>query len=722
MKKHIFPLALLLSQLAVSAQTNYDMQHIQRERLDRGVVAIKTQDGKVAVSWRKLLSDKADEAFTVYRDGVKLTAEPLTQGGTFYLDEAPASQDAVYEVCGGGIDGSYTLKGNAPVGYIPIPIVKPVSTMSDMRGTVTYSANDASIGDVDGDGQYEIILKWDPSNSKDNSAAGYTDKTYYDCYRLDGTRLWRIDMGRNIRSGAHYSPFLVYDFDGDGKAEFMVKTADGTIDGQGKVIGDSTRDWRSDKKDGTYGRIMEGPEYLTAFDGLTGAALTTIDYIPERGDGRSWGDDHANRSERYLAAVAYLDGIHPCAVFCRGYYTRTVLAAFKLNKGITGECSLDNVWTFDTDKNFHDYAGQGNHNLRVADVDGDGCDEIIYGAMCVDNDGKGLYNTKMGHGDAMHLVAEPKTNKLFVWDVHENRRDGSELHDARTGEVVFQMKANYDVGRGMAADVDPTSFGIEMWSGNTRGLRSAKGELVAPDGVKDNSDAAADKSEGQKNTNNQKKKKGKNKKNDQDVQLAGQRQDRRPPMPDGQWPPRPEGKDSMQMNRRPPMPDGMRGPRPEWNDSMRGPRPDDRQRFDRKRDNSQEVDYSDFQRPAARLSCNASVWWDGDLLRELLDHERVTKYNWKTGNCDELIHFDGKFNNWTKSNACLSADILGDWREEVLVRNEESTELRLYVSPIPTQYRINCLEEDIPYRISVATENVGYNQPPELGYYLGPDM
>lgn len=614
---HALSVLLLLAAMGAQGQTRYDTAHMQRERLGRGLVALRQADGRVALSWRILASDRPGEPFDVYRNGVKLNKKPLTTGGSFFVDNHPTGADALYKVMGGRVNGTFRLKANTPAGYLAIPLDKPVSNMTYRNGrNVEYIANDAAIGDVDGDGEYEIVLKWEPNNSADNSRAGITERTLFDCYRLDGTRLWRIDMGPNIRSGAHYVPFIFYDLDGDQRAELMVKTADGTRDGLGRVLGDSTRIWRSDEPGPRFGRIMDGPERLTVFSGATGEALATVDYNPPRGPLRSWGDDHGNRSERYLAALAWLDGRRPSAVFCRGYYTRTVLAAWNWDGH-----ELSQHWVFDTNNpQWADYAGQGNHNLRVADVDGDGCDEIVYGAMCVDHDGNGLYNTRMGHGDALHLVADPADDKLYVWNVHENRRDGSELHDAATGEIIFQKKANFDVGRGMAADIDSTNYGVELWSANTRGLLNMKGEPVRP-----TSEASG------------------------------------------------------------------------------------------------EIDYSNWQRPPRRLSCNFSVWWDGDLTRELLDHERVTKYNPATGECDELIQFDGRFNNSTKSNPCLSADILGDWREEVLVRNANSTELRLYVSTIPTPYRINCLEEDPTYRASVANENVGYNQPPETGFYLGPD-
>ena len=319
-----------------------------------------------------------------------------------------------------------------------------------------YNANDASIGDVDGDGEYEIILKWEPSNARDNAHDGFTENVYFDCYKLSGEKLWRINMGKNIRAGAHYTQFMVYDLDGDNKAEIVMKTADGTVDGQGNILGDKDADHRNE-----VGRILSGPEYLTVFEGLTGKALKTVDYIPARGNPGEWGDTRGNRSDRFLACVAYLDGVHPSVVMCRGYYTRTVLAAFDFKNG-----ELTSRWVFDSDeKGNKAYAGQGNHNLRVGDVDGDGCDEIIYGSCAIDNDGKGLYSTRMGHGDAMHLTAfDPSSRQLQVWDCHENKKDGSSFRDAATGKVIFQVKSNIDVGRCMAADIDPNSKRVVMCS------------------------------------------------------------------------------------------------------------------------------------------------------------------------------------------------------------------------------------------------------------------
>lgn len=427
-------LGLWAMAVSMIAQPNYDFTKLQRERLGRGVIAIRETFSSVAVSWRYLSTDPMDESFDVYRDGKKVNAHPL-KTATFFQDSYQGTEAALYTVKAvkGGTESSYLLPLDAPAGYLNIPLKRPEGGTTPVGDNYTYVPNDASIGDVDGDGEYEIILKWDPSNAHDNSHDGYTGSVIFDCYKLNGQHLWRIDMGRNIRAGAHYTQFMVFDLDGDGCAEVVMKTGDGTIDGTGKVIRNAEADYRNER-----GRILTGPEYLTVFNGETGAEMQTIDYIPERGDLMGWGDSKANRSERYLACVAYLDGIHPSVVMCRGYYTRTVLAAFDWD----GK-DLKQRWVFDSDRpGCEEYAGQGNHNLRVGDVDGDGCDEIVYGQCAINNDGTGLYSTRMGHGDAIHLTHfDPSRPGLQVWSCHENKRDGSTYRDAATGEVLFQIKS-----------------------------------------------------------------------------------------------------------------------------------------------------------------------------------------------------------------------------------------------------------------------------------------
>ncbi len=637
MKKSLL-LALLLAPLSAFGQTRYNLDQMQMENLDRGVVAVRTSADSVMVSWRYLRTDPQDLCFQVYRNG-KLIGTTNDRMSTCLMDYNPSAKKAKYEVrpvTKGRSEskerlsemaqqsGTWVLPKDAPTGYIDIPLNTPTGFKDHEGRDVNYIANDASMADLDGDGQLEISLKWAPTNSKDNSQSGITNNTFLDAYKLDGRHLWRIDLGHNIRSGAHYTQFMVYDLDGDGRAELVAKTGDGTIDGQGKVIGDPKADhrvgmeqhadqdytavqyrneqFRKDGRGRRGGFLNRGPEFLTVFEGPTGRAIHTVDYLPERGDLQGWGDNYANRSDRFLACVAYLDGIHASVVMCRGYYTRTVLAAWDFD----GK-ELKSRWVFDSKNMERKWSGQGNHNLRVADVDGDGKDEITYGSMCVDDDGTGLYSTGFGHGDAMHVTSfYPLDDRLQVWDCHENKRDGSDFRNAKTGEVIFQLPDRSDVGRCMAADIDPKNPGLEMWSSRSGGIRNVKGELI---------------------------------------------------------------------------------------DSV------------------------------ARIPVNMAVWWDGDLLREMLDHETVSKYIPHQHSCRPLMQmFDCAFNNGTKSNPCLQGDVIGDWREEVLVRTRDNRSLRLYVTPIPTPYRFHTFLQDPVYRHSITTQNVAYNQPTQVGFFFGADL
>ncbi len=576
----------------------------QMEALGRGVVAIPQDSGKVFVGWRLLGTDPDDIAFNVYRKNggqapVKLNSEPL-RNATNFIDGGANPKEAVSYLVKPVRDGRelessapFRLPAGAPARpYISIPL-------NTLPG---HTPNDASVGDLDGDGEYEIVLKQE-MRGRDNSQAGTTGESKLEAYTLGGRFLWRINLGKNIREGAHYTQFMVYDLDGDGKAEVVCKTADGTIDGTGTPIGNPGADHRN-----AAGFILEGPEFLTVFEGTTGKALFTTSYIPPRGDAASWGDNRGNRVDRFLAAVAYLDGSRPSVIMCRGYYTRTVLAAWNWRDG-----SLSNVWTFDSDDGTpgnQSYRGQGNHNLRVGDIDGDGKDEIVYGACVIDDNGKGLYSTGLGHGDAIHLSdMDPDRPGLEVFDIHERPRhqNGAEFRDARTGALIWG-KPSPDVGRGVALDIDPRHRGYEMWASGPglTGLWNVKGEQI----------------------------------------------------------------------------------------SERKPR-----------------------------SCNFGVWWDGDLLREILNANRITKWNWKEGTETNLVTAqDCAANNSTKSTSCLCADILGDWREEVIWRTTDGKELRIYTTTIPTEHRLATLMHDPIYRLSVAYQNVGYNQPTQTGFYLGDGM
>lgn len=445
----------------------------QMEFLDRGVTAVKTDNG-VFVSWRLLGTDPASISFHVYRDGVRLNDTAITSS-TNLLDPE-GTTESLYTVT--PIWSGKERQPSEPASvwgqaYRDVPLQKPAGGINPDGSAYTYSANDASVGDLDGDGKYELIVKWDPSNSKDNSQDGTTGPVYMDAYKQDRTFLWRISLGRNIRAGAHYTQFMVYDLDGDGKAEVAFKTADGTIDGTGKVMGDPNADYRN-----SAGRILSGPEFLTVFEGATGKELVTIPYNPPRGNVSDWGDGYGNRVDRFLAGIAYLDGKHPSLIMARGYYTRTVITAYNWREG-----QLSEVWTFDSNTpGLSGYAGQGNHNLSVADVDGDGKDEIIYGACAIDNNGQGLYTTGLGHGDAMHLGdLDPGRPGMELFQVHESKSAayGLEFRDADTGETIWGLFTGKDTGRGMSADIHPGYPGEEVWASGGYGLFSAAGDKIS---------------------------------------------------------------------------------------------------------------------------------------------------------------------------------------------------------------------------------------------------
>lgn len=578
------------------------------EYLDRAPVAVKKDAGNY-IGWRLLGLDPEAIGFNLYRDGVKINTALITDS-TNYLDAAgtDTSKYRLASVINGKEKSASGEFGVWQQQYLSVPLQKPADDYTKDGQPYTYNAGDASVGDLDGDGQHEIVLLWSPSISKDNSQAGYTGIVYMDAYKMDGTRLWRINLGPNIRAGAHYTQFMVYDLDGDGRSEVTFKTADGTIDGQGNVIGDASADYRN-----SSGYVLLGNEYLTVFDGLTGGALDTVPYDPPRGDVSAWGDAYGNRVDRFLAGIAYLDGEHPSLIFSRGYYTRTVIAAYNFEGG-----KLTKQWRFDTnDEGYGTYMGQGNHNLSVGDVDGDGKDEISFGAMAIDDDGKPLYNTGLGHGDAMHLGdLDPTRPGLELFDVHEHTDSvyGMEMRDAATGEIVWGVHTGIDTGRGMSADIDPNHLGEEMWSATITneqhipitGLYNARGELLT--------------------TN-------------------------------------------------------------------------------------------------IPSSTNFGIWWDGDLLRELQDSNRIDKWDYVNETTNNLLTATGaSSNNSTKANPSLQADLFGDWREEVMWRSTDSSELRIYTTTDVTGHRIRTLMHDPIYRLGVAWQNVGYNQPPHTSFYLGAGM
>ena len=614
---------IIFSILCLLAFTNKSSLSAQRlmENLDRGVAAVRSADGKVFVSWRLLGTEPGDLAFNLYRavengKAEKINKQPVLKTTSFVDSNTDSTKAVSYYVRTlvkgkeGEASKKFTLSpGNKP--YVSIVLQTPNG----------YAPNDGSVGDLDGDGEFEIVLH-QAGRGRDNSQAGETDPPIFQAYKFDGTLLWTINLGKNIREGAHYTQFLVYDLDGDGRAEVAMKTADGTVDGIGMVIGDSSKNWRNER-----GYVLSGPEYLTVFDGLTGKALSTTNFIPPRHPSALnptteelkdiWGDGYGNRMDRFLGAVAYLDGKTPSLIMSRGYYTRSVIAAWDFMNG-----KLTSRWVFDSDDpkqpENKKYRGQGNHNLSVADVDGDGRDEIVFGAMTIDDNGKGLYSTGLGHGDALHVSdLDPSRPGLEVFDIQERFDDaGANFRDAKTGEVLWKkasVKAGADgegPGRGLALDIDPRYPGYECWvfGAGISGLYDARGNLITK---------------------------------------------RTPP------------------------------------------------------------------------SCNMGIFWDGDVLGELLDGTRIDKWMYGKDTVHRLLdagQYNCIRNNGTKSNPVLSADIWGDWREEVIYRTTDNKELRVFTTPIPTDQKFYTLMHDPQYRLSVAWQNVAYNQPPHTGFHMGHGM
>jgi hypothetical protein len=469
------------------------------ENLTRGLIASNVGSGML-VSWRLLGTDDPTTEFNLYRDGTKIASIAKT-AGTSYLDK-DGKATSKYEVAA-IVDGKEQAK--APLSlvldktvsnsgksfpYRTLKLEVPAAQTMPDGERCTYTPNDMSAADLDGDGEYELILKWDPSNAHDNSQTGYTGTVFIDAYKLDGTRLWRIDLGKNIRAGAHYTQFQVFDYDGDGKAEMIVKTADGTIDGTGKAVGDKSKDYR----DGS-GLVLKGPEYLTVFRGVDGAAITTIEYTPSRDinqhvkgkNGKGyWGDNYGNRCERYIAATAYLDGIHPSAVFIRGYYSSSYVVAYDFD-GKT----LKQRWFHKSEDPGKGLYEQGNHNIAVGDIDGDGYDEIVFGGATLNHDGTLRFSTQLGHGDAGHLGdLDPDHPGMEFWDVHEHT-DAQYTEEMRgaDGKVYWgtpQPNPGVDNGRGMAADIDSEYRGYEVWSSKGGGMKTATGKSIGSPAVSTN--------------------------------------------------------------------------------------------------------------------------------------------------------------------------------------------------------------------------------------------
>lgn len=472
--------AILFSEL-LSAQR-------QMEYLKRGIVAMPSDSG-VFVSWRMLGKEAQDTHFDLYRTEnnatKKLNDKPLLNGTNFLDKTADKAKNYTYFVKSNTQDQSVDMDSAK---YIANQ--KPYFSIS-LKTPKGYKPNDASVADLDGDGEYEIILH-QVGESRDNSQKGSTDAPIIQAYKMNGTFLWEINLGKNIREGAHYTQFLVYDLDQDGKAEIVMKTADGSKDGKGKFIGDPTKNYVNEN-----GMILSGPEYLTVFEGENGAEINTVNYQVPRFAGslyptdeqmtETWGDAKGNRLDRFLGAVAYLDGKTPSVIMSRGYYTRTAIAAWDYK-----DKKLSLRWLFDTESSEENkkFRGQGNHNLTVADVDNDGKDEIVFGAMTVDDNGKVLNSTGYGHGDALHVGdLDPSNPGLEIFDIQERFDDaGAHFRDGKTGKVLWKLPSTVyskqgkfqGPGRGLSLNIDPRYEGSESWAAGAglKGIYDTKGKKI----------------------------------------------------------------------------------------------------------------------------------------------------------------------------------------------------------------------------------------------------
>lgn len=607
----------------------------QVEGLGRGGYGIITDNG-VYLSWRLLGTEPMNQTFDVYRGNTKIQENIDT---TNYIDPDGNAGD-IYKVVphnGRGLENDefIAIENN----YFDIMLDKPETSADD---DYTYEFNDAAIGDVDNDGQYEFIIKWDPTNRQDNSVKGYTGNVFIDCYKQDGTKLWRIDMGPNIRAGSHYTQIIVYDFDGDGKSEMALRTAPGSKDGKNNYVSmagapieidgvvypltwedEYTHEVFTDESDirekigGSTGKILHGPDWLTMFNGETGEAMSTVNYYPQRGNVNDWGDNYANRSERYNAGVAYLDGEHPSYFTARGYYMRAAMAAYNWD----GQ-KFTMLWHRDDkgENGSRDSTlfGNGNHQISVCDADNDGRDEIVFGSTVVDDNGTILNSTDHGHGDALHVSDFNNDGKQEIFQVHEDgigfKEYGAEVRTADfempyTDEkaIIGTINANGDVGRGLMGNFDD-SFNDESE------FFSAADDRVY----------------------------------------------------------------SMSANNLGYAPGG--------------------------------------------INPSFLVWWDGDLSREILSRTTLIKYdiskNDKNSGKSTVCTFE-QVHAGDKDAPALSADILGDWREELCYPTEDNSSLRVFMTTIPTDYKIPTLMHDTQYRTAVAWQNVGYNQPPHPKFYVG---
>jgi hypothetical protein len=554
------------------------------ENLGRGMVATHAEEGSVYVGWRLLKDDPQEIAFNLYRstsgaDPIKLNDQPLLTTTDFVDLKAPLDKPNswwVKPVLNGEelqASGRAELPANPPAQQYT-----SIKLRDDIEGNGIHKIG---IGDLDGDGEYDFVVKR-PGGRVDPGRARRSPDTFkVEGYTSDGTWLWRNELGWSIEQGTWTSPMIVYDFNGDGKAEVAIKTGEG--------------DHREEN-----GRVLSGPEYCSIWNGETGAEMAKVDWIA-RGKPGDWGDDVGNRMNRNMMGVAYLDGKTPSLLVIRGIYGLMKVDAWFMQDG-----EMQRAWRWTNETAGWRYQGQGQHSIHVVDIDGDGFDEILNGSVAIDNDGRLMWSTGMGHGDRFYVTdIDPDRPGLEVWYTYEDPhpRNGVGLWDARTGNIIFgtdDETIDNEIDRGLVGDIDPAYPGMEVWA--DRFYFTAKGETIEGD---------------------------------------------IPPL------------------------DGL-------------------------------------------------VWWDADLLREIQSRERVPREQRRQGRRGQayVSKWQGDvLTSGIEGSVMIWADLVGDWREEILTYTDG--ELRLYTTVIPATDRRVTLMQDPLYRSDVALKAMGYDQVPMTSYYLG---
>ena len=646
--KRLLPLLLACSVCCdiVTAQTNNRSDRALwasvNGKKDASLGNYQQHTGKVLVSWRMLPGDGADTGFDLYRiigSGTEKRIATNIKNRTCFQDgSASKTSDNHYRLTYAGSDSTlaaFTLtrqqvSGGLP--YISIPL-KDTKDVYENTDKIVYTANDVSVGDLDGDGEFEIVVKRlqsvkDASGNivSDGSGASYSQQdclwaVIWDAYKLDGTFLWRVKGGPGIILG-NSSSFAVADFDGDGCAEMIIRTCEGTVFGDGQEIADTDGDGRIDYR--TWGNLNSkspgwidhynsaGPEFISVVDGKTGRELARDEFI-HRETSASWGDDYWKRACSFRVGVGCFDDTGlPSVVLGRGVYARSVIEAWDYRHG-----KLTRKWRFDTNdgktgrdgKRHSTYAAQGNHSLNVADLDGDGLDEVMYGSMAVDHDGIGLWNTRLGHGDANHVGKFlPDREGLQMFHCLETGRTMVALHDARDGSVIWKKDAAAanDMGRCLVGDFLPQFSGCEFFY--------YQGNYIQQDGTE--------------TTINTKGQKG---------------------------------------------------------------------------------------------GCGMAIWFDGTLSRQLIEDNII--HSPANGRTFTMYRYSETFINGTKSNPAWYGDLVGDWREEVILPDATRLhDLKIFSTWYPTTHKFPWLMTDHCYWLSCLNENIGYNQPTNLSYYLGTDL